>query len=296
MNLNKKGVAATTVCYVMWGFLTIFWKQLSDVNAYYLLAVRIVWATGFCFLLLCCLRQLGAVRQVLRNRRALLLTALAGVFVTINWGSFIIAVNAGHVLQSSLGYYINPLFVILLSTIFFGEKLAKGEWAAIGLAAAGVLVMVVAKGVVPTYALIISGSFVVYGAIKKVAGIDSQVSLFLEVLIIFPLALFYMIFADKTGAGSAVMDAGRLWLLPMAGLVTAVPYLLYGYGVNTIPYSIIGIFQFINPTIQLLVGTLIYHEAFTRYDAVTFCFVWVAVFIFLRARARKDRALRKAQE
>ncbi len=290
----RKGMFTVTACYIAWGVLTIYWKLLGAVNSYYILASRIVWSFAFCLLILGGMGKLREVKKVIcdKNHKPLLLTMLAGVVVCINWGSYIIAVQTGHIVQSSLGYYINPLLVILLSTICFDEKLHKLEWMSILLAAIGVAVLVVASGEVPYLALIIGGSFAVYGAIKKIANIESEVSLAIETATAFPFAVMFVVVSEIHGTGAiGTLHGWQFILLPLAGIITSVPLLLFGYGVRKIPYSMVGILQYVNPTMQLLIGVFLYGEVFTKVQGITFAFIWLAVIFFMRSKLSLNKVI-----
>lgn len=288
----RKGMFTVAACYIAWGVLTIYWKLLGGVNSYYILASRIVWSFVFCLLILSGMGKLQNVKKVIcdKNHKPLLLTMLAGVVVCINWGSYIIAVQTGHIVQSSLGYYINPLLVILLSTICFHEKLHKLEWMSIIVAAIGVAILVIASGEVPYLALIIGGSFAVYGAIKKIANIDSEVSLAIETATAFPFAIIFVVTSELHGTGAiGHLHGWQFILLPLAGIITSVPLLLFGYGVRKIPYSMVGILQYVNPTMQLLIGVLLYGEVFTKVQGITFAFIWLAVIFFMRSKLSPNK-------
>lgn len=290
----RKGMFTVTACYLAWGVLTIYWKLLGTVNSNYILASRIVWSFAFCLLILWRMEKLKDVKKVLcdKNHKPLLLTMLAGIVVCINWGSYIFAVQTGHIVQSSLGYYINPLLVIVLSTIFFHEKLHRLEWLSLLMAAIGVAILVVASGEVPYLALMIGGSFAIYGAIKKSANIDSEVSLAIETATAFPFAFVFILVSEMNGTGAiGSLHGWQFALLPLAGVITSVPLLLFGYGVRMIPYSMVGILQYINPTMQLLIGVFLYGEVFTKTQGITFAFIWIAVIIFMKSKLSSNKVI-----
>ncbi len=294
----RKGMFTVAACYLAWGVLTIYWKLLGAVNSYYILASRIVWSFVFCLLILGATGKLKDVKKVVcdKNHKPLLLTMLAGVVVCINWGSYIIAVHTGHIVQSSLGYYINPLLVIILSTICFHEKLHKLEWFSITLAATGVAIMVIVCGEIPYLALIIGGSFAVYGAIKKIANVDAEVSLAIETATVLPFALLFVVISEMQGTGAiGYLHGWQFILLPLAGIITSVPLLLFGYGVRKIPYSMVGILQYVNPTMQLLIGVLLYGESFTRAHGITFVFIWLAVIFFMKSKLSPNKVTVQAE-
>lgn len=288
---TKRGIVTVTLCYVSWGILVVYWKLLGSVNSYYTLASRIIWSMVFCLLVLGFQGKLKGVHSVLHDRRALLLTMAAGFVVCLNWGSYIVAVQSGYVMESSLGYYINPLITIIVSMICFRERMKIQEWIATGLAALAVMILVIQGGRVPIYALLIGGSFAVYGALKKAANLESTLSLLVETATVFPFALFYIIYAEMTRQGAiGVLDGSKMWLLPLSGIITGAPLLMFGYGVRRIPYSIVGMLMYINPTLQLGLSVFVYKEPFTKTHGITFTLIWIGILVFLHSKWREAKA------
>ncbi|MEG2038073.1 MAG: EamA family transporter RarD, partial [Ruthenibacterium sp.] len=185
----KKGPIYVFVCYALWGLLPVFWKTMSALSPFFVLAMRIVWSLGFISLILACTQGFGKLRAVLNDRHELLLLMVAAVFICINWGGFIWAVSVGRVLDSSLAYYMNPILTILIGTVFFHEKLTKLQWLSVGVTAAGLLITIVRYGEIPWIALIIGLSFTLYGAVKKNVHSDAGTSIFIETLTLAPFAL-----------------------------------------------------------------------------------------------------------
>lgn len=286
----KKEPLYVLACYTLWGLLPVFWKLLGSVDSVYVLATRICWSMLLCGALVLATRSGGALRAVFASPRQLFLYLLCSVAITCNWGFYIYAVASGHIIECSLAYYLNPILSILLGCVFYHERLSPLQWAAAGLAAAGVLIPMVRYGQVPWFALIIGGSFAIYSALKKQIRADSQVSLFMETLWMFPLALGFVLWAELRGAGATGVLHGWQWiLLPLTGVVTSIPLLFFGKGIPHTSLTLSGMFMYINPTLQLLVGVLIYHERFTPTNGLTFAFVAAAVLLFfgdsLRRRA-----------
>lgn len=282
------------LCYILWGLLPVYWKQLSAVNALYILASRIVFSMIFCALLLGLAGQWPQVRALRRDRRQLKLLAWASALITVNWGSYIFAVNSGHILDASLAYYLNPILVILLGAVFFGERLNGRQTAAVVLSAVGVLYAVLSYGKAPVFALVIGGSFALYGAVKKRMAVGSLVSTFLETALVTP--LFLLVLAALEGQGQGALGQLSGWqygLIPLSGVVTSVPLLVYAKGMQRTSLALSGILMYVNPTLQLLIGVFLYHEPFTRAQAVTFLFVWAAVLLFVADSLFWQRAARR---
>ena len=254
----KRGPLYVLTCYILWGVLPVFWKLLAAVDSLYVLAGRIVWSLVFISAILAVRRGFGAVRAVLGDRRELGRLALAGIFVCVNWGSYIWAVNSGHMLDASLAYYMNPILAILLGTVVFRERLTGLQWLSVAVTFTGLVITILRYRQIPWVALIIGGSFAVYGAIKKGVHVDAGVSVFFETLVLSPFALVFMAAAEVRGAGAVGVLHGWQWLLlPAAGVVTTVPLLFFAKGIKSTPMTLSGILMYINPTLQLLVSVLL---------------------------------------
>lgn len=278
---NRRGAfggALVAATYVCWGILPVFWGLLSEVNAVYILSQRIIWSMVFMagYLLLT-----GGFREawaVLRDKNQLFNCLLAGSLCTVNWGVYIYAVTCGQVLESSLGYFIEPVLVGLLGLLVFKERPSFFERITFGFAFIGLIYMVAVNGSFPVLALLIAGSFAVYGAVKKRQHISAQAALFWETLWMTPPALLAMFWIDMHGLGGyAALDIGSFWLLPASGVVTAIPLLLFTAGVREIPYYVSGILMYINPTLQFLMGWLYFHEALDLHRLIAFGFIWFGI-------------------
>lgn len=282
--MQNKGPWLVFLCYFLWGILPVYWKFLTTVDSFLILANRVLWSLVFAVIMLVILRQLGHLRAALADRRTALTLLVSGVLIVINWGSYIIAVNTGHVIDASLAYYLNPLMSILIGCFCFKEQLTGLQKLSVVLAVIGVLYAIVSYGVVPWLALVIGGSFALYGAIKKTVTVDGVTSMAVECLwMTLPaLVLFVVLVAqDATAAEGAAVSWWQWLLLPTTGIVTAAPLFVFGKGIQTTSYSLSGILMYINPTLQLLCGVFLFHEAFTRIHAVMFAFVWAGVVLYL---------------
>lgn len=287
----KKDHLLVLFCYLLWGVLPIFWKLLSAADPVWILANRLFWSLIFCWVIVCVTRQRAALHAVLRQPRQALYLLLCGVVITINWGFYISAISTGHVIESSIAYFMCPIFSVMLGFFFFREKLDFWQWAGVALALAGVLVPVIRYGQVPWYALIIGISFAVYGALKKRVTVDSNVSLFMETLPLAPFALAFMLWQQFSGGGTAPLAPWQIALVPLTGIVTSAPLLLFSKGIRGTPLSLSGILMYLNPVLQLLLGVLLYREEFTGTHALMLTFVLAAVLLFLWRQQRQVRQL-----
>ena len=278
----KKGSLNVLVCYVLWGILPLFWRYLGELSPLCVLGYRILFSLVLTVGYLLLSGQWPETVKVLRDRGEMKRLTASGLAVAVNWGSFIWAVNSGHVLDSSLAYYMYPILSILIGAVFFRERLRGLQWAAVGLMAAGVAVTAVRHGAFPWLALVIGGSFVLYGVIKRGVSCDGAVSLMIESLVTLPLALVLIGAAEGTGRGAAAALHGwQFLLLPAAGAVTAVPLVFFSQGIRETPYTLAGVLMLVNPTFQLLIGVFYMGEDFTVTYAILFAFVWTGLALFM---------------
>jgi len=287
---SRKGALSAFASYVAWGVMPLYWKALAGVPAVQILSHRVVWALVFNVILLSVLRRWSWVRSVIKDGKLLLLLAASSALLSINWLVYIWAVNSGHVVETSLGYFINPLVNVALGVIFFKERLRTGQWLAIASAAAGVIFLTVQNGSLPWIALALAASFGAYGALRKIARLDSLEGLTMETALIAPFAAVFLLFTDVSGSSTSFTQSA---LLLGAGAVTAVPLLLFSVGVRSIPMTTLGLLQYIAPTLQFLIGALIYHEPFDATRAIGFGAVWLALAIYTiegLATRRKSRS------
>ena len=280
--MGKRGPLNVLVCYVLWGLLPLFWQYLGELSPLGVLGYRILFSLVCVAAYLLLARRWPEATAVLRSRREMLRLTASGLVIAVNWGSFIWAVNSGHVLDSSLAYYMYPILSILIGALFFRERLGILQWVAVALMAAGVAVTSVRYGAFPWLALVIGGSFVVYGVIKRQVRCDGAVSLLAESLVTLPLALVLIALTEGAGRGAAGTLHGWQWLLlPAAGAVTALPLVFFSRGIRETPYTLAGVLMLVNPTLQLLIGVFCLGEAFTATHAILFAFVWTGLALFL---------------
>lgn len=276
------------VTFVLWGVLPAYWKIFGDVPALEVLGHRVLWSFVFTLILIAVTGRLGelteTVRRLLKERKKLAGLVLASVLVSSNWLTFIWAVNHDLVVESSLGYYINPLLNVLIGVTVLRERLSLWQAGAVLLAFAGVLYLSLSHGSVPVVALILAGTMSVYGLVKKTTGLSALIGMTLETAVTAPAALFYFIVLYSGGQGYPISFSPVFTALLGAGVVTSTPLIMFAYSLNRLPYSLIGIIQFISPTLTLLMGVFIYGEPFTRAHLISFTFIWSALIIFTVAR------------
>ena len=285
---GKKSILQVFGSYVLWGIFPVFWKMLAELNPVYVLSSRIVWSAVFCLLLLVLTKKTEELKRVLSDSKMRKTLMCSGVAIAVNWGIYIYAVNSGHILDASLAYYLNPLIVIALGFFLFHEKLVVHQWLAIAIAALGILIAVVAYGEVPVFAMVIGTSFAIYGAIKKNVKCDGLISTFVEAAFLTPVALGYILWAEMGNIGAVgTLEGMEFLLIPMSGIVTSIPLLLFSIGVAKVSMSLTGILMYINPTLQLLIGVLLYQETFDLAKAIMFVCVWIGVVLFVSASRKK---------
>jgi len=267
--------------YAAWGLLPVYWKWLHRVALLQLLCHRILWSFLVLFATIVLLHRWRAFYTAILGPRVLRTYLLAALLIGVNWLTYLWAVNAGFIVETSLGYFINPLLSVLLGVLFFRERLRPWQRLPIGLAAAGVVYLAVAYGTVPWIALTLACTFASYGLVKKTAPLGSFYGLTVETGILFLPAVLVLIHAEKTGRG-AFLHAGAVsnLLLIGSGFVTTVPLLMFASAAKRIPLSMVGILQYIAPTLQFLLGVLVYREPFTRTRFIGYGIVWTALIVF----------------
>jgi chloramphenicol-sensitive protein RarD len=277
----NKGFWLAVGAYFTWGLFPMYWKALQRVPALQLLGHRIVWSFLFLILLIFLFRQGKAFRKAIASPRILLVYGIAAVFLAINWLTYVWAVNAGFIVETSLGYFINPLLSMLLGVVILHERLRPFQWIPVGLAAAGVLYLTFAYGNFPWIGLTLALSFGIYGFIKKVAPLGSLHGVTLETMILFVPAAAYLVYAESTGEGVFLHTGALPGLLMIgAGVVTSLPLLMFAAASQRISLFLVGVLQYIAPTMYFLIGVLVYHEPLTAERLTGFAIIWLALILF----------------
>ncbi|GAK01707.1 LOW QUALITY PROTEIN: RarD protein [Geomicrobium sp. JCM 19055] len=293
------GVIGSLLAYFIWGLLPLYWKLTEEVGALETLAHRVVWALLFMLILLIITRQLQAttkeIRLIFKKRKTAIAITAAAVFISINWFVFIFAVNSDRVIEASLGYYINPLMNVLLATVFLKEKLSRNEIIAVAFAFVGVVIMTVYYGYFPWAAFVLALSFCIYGLIKKLVPIGVLTGLTIEHLLVAPFALIYLFYVYTFGESTAsYTQSPTLTLILLgSGIATALPLLLFAYGAKRITFSVIGILQYVAPTLMLIIGVFIFQEPFSSVQFMSFVMIWLGLLIFTTSRMQSTLRLRK---
>ncbi|MBS6524979.1 MAG: EamA family transporter RarD [Peptoniphilaceae bacterium] len=271
------GSLKVLACYLMWAFLVLYWPLFGAMDPLAVLSFRIIFSMLFCLIVMLILGQGPAILALMKDKRQMLFLLLAGITITVNWGGYIIAVMTGRVIDASLAYYMYPIFSIVLGFFIYNERLRPLQWVAFVLAVLGVTVPIIAYGQVPVFAIIIGTSFAFYGAIKKQITASGMLSIFMETLMVVPVALIYLVaFSHLEG-----LTPRDILLIPTMGVVTTVPLLFFAVGMKDTSLSLAGVLMYINPTIQLLLGVFIMGEEFTIIHGWMFAFVWSGVALFL---------------
>ncbi|MFD3445694.1 EamA family transporter RarD [Microbacteriaceae bacterium 4G12] len=288
---QRKGMIYAVISYVIWGVLPIYWKLVDQVNAGEILAHRIVWSFVFMIFVLYVSKQWGAFlaqcKQLFRRPKPFILLFLSAILISGNWFIYIWAVNHGHVIEASLGYYMNPLISILLGMIILKEKLNFWQLASVLLAAIGVAIVTLRYGSFPWIAIALAVSFGLYGLVKKLTSFEAAIGLTFETLITAPIAFVYLIMLQAKGASAFGTTSLSIHLLLIgSGIVTATPLLYFAKGTKLIPLSMIGFLQYIAPTISLVIGVFMFHEHFTKMHMIAFVFIWIALVIFSLAKTK----------
>ncbi len=278
----NKGVLYGIVTYILWGFFPIYWKFLHQVPALQVIGHRISWSFILLVAILLVTRQWKDFQSTALKPKVLGIYAIAGVLLTINWLVYVWGVNAGFIVETSLGYFINPLLSVLLGVVFLRERLRPMQWVPVGIAAIGVIYLTFVYGRLPWIALALAFSFGFYGFVKKLSPLGSLYGLTLETGIVFPIALIYLLFVEVNGTGAFAHDSAFVTaLLIGAGAVTTIPLLLFASAAKQIPLSLVGLLQYIAPTLQFLIGVFLYKEPFDQSHLIGFGIVWVALIIFV---------------
>jgi chloramphenicol-sensitive protein RarD len=264
--------------YVIWGAVILYWPLLAPAKPLEILAHRVLWSLLVVAAILIYQKRVATLKVVLKNRRQRKLLLFASILISFNWGLFIWASMNGHVLDSSLGYYITPLLNVGLGVFFFKEKLRSLQWTAIAIAALAVLVITLALGVVPWVALSLSISFAMYGYVKKLANAEALESLMIETILLTPLAIGYLMWLQFNG-GNTFFGYGldHTLLMASSGIVTALPLLAFGVAVVRLPFTTLGMLQYIGPTIQFFIGIWLTQEAMPTQRFAGFVLTWVAL-------------------
>ena len=288
----RAGLAYGVAAYALWGVMPIYFRQLASIPSLDIVAHRIVWSLLILGFLLTVARAWDQVAAAIRNRRILLTLLLTSVLIGTNWLLYVYAINNGHILAGSLGYYLNPLANILLGRFLLGEALSRRQWAAVGIAGAGVAVLAAGAGETLWISLILCFSFATYGLLRKVIAVDSLAGLSIETALLFPIALGWLLLGGATGRPMFDHSATTNAYLIAAGIVSTVPLLCFTAAARRLPYSTVGMLQFLAPTLQFFLAVGLYGEKFSTAHAIAFGAIWVALALYASSLLSERRANR----
>ncbi|MEO6471231.1 MAG: EamA family transporter RarD [Aeromicrobium sp.] len=298
MKESRTGIVLGAAAYLCWGFFPLYWPLLDPASSVEILAHRVVWSLVFCAFLLTVTSKWANFRAIWTERRLLPILALASVAVAINWGVFIYGVTNDHVIETSLGYFINPLVTVLLGVFILGEKLRPIQWSAVGVGFLAVVILTVDYGRLPIIALAVAFSFATYGFLKKKANLGAVEGLTMETAILSPVALLFLIGLQIHGSLTFGHEGIKnVLLLALTGVVTAIPLLLFSGAATRLSLTTVGLLQYLGPIVQFILGLLVFGEDMTSARWIGFVLVWLALVIFTAdAVANRRRTLSQSAE
>jgi chloramphenicol-sensitive protein RarD len=289
-NHSGRGLTLGVAAYALWGVLPIYFKAIAEVGAVDIVAHRVLWSVPFLAMLMAVLGGFGEVRLALRSRRTLAFLTATATLIAINWLLYVYAVTSGHILASSLGYYLNPLINVLMGRVLLKERLSGLQWAAVAIAAAGIAGLAIQALGQLWISLALAISFATYGLLRKIAPVEAVAGLAVETGLLFPIALLWLGWGIAAGQ-PAFGPGNRDWaLLLFAGIATTVPLILFTAAARRLAYSTLGMLQFIAPTLQFLCAVFLYGEQFTRWHALAFGSIWLALVLYVAALIRAPKS------
>ena len=288
---TPKGFALGLTAYLLWGFLPLYMKAVAHIPAAEIIAHRVLWSIPVAAAVLIWLGRTGDLKTALRSPRTVAMAALTAALISVNWGIYVWAIASGHALEAALGYYINPLFSVFLGAVLLGERVRPLQWIAIALAGAAVLVLTIENGTIPYASLSLTVTWGFYAYFKKSLPVGPNQGFLLEILLLAPAALAYVVWLEATGAGHFLAGhAPDMWLILGLGLVTAGPLMIYGNAAKLLRLSTIGIMQYIAPTMILLLAVFLFGEPFGTARAIAFPMIWAALALYTWSMVRARRA------
>jgi len=294
MHINK-GLVYALSAYVWWGLVPIFWKQLSHVDSIEIVMHRMVWACVLVTALVVLMGQRRELMALFSQPKILWRLFLASSVISINWGVFIWAVNTGHMVETSMGYFINPLISVAFGVLVFSECLRKGQMFALAIAASAVVYLIVAYGELPWISLVLASTFALYSLAKKTISVPATHGMSVETLFFFVPALVYLSIIQAQGDGSFFDGPSNWWMLILGGLFTLIPLVLFAAAAKRVSMTVLGMSQYIGPTLQLIIGVFLYNEPFGSERAIAFGLIWVALFIYTFDQLKYQRQAKREQ-
>ena len=296
MSEGRKGFLFGLSAYALWGVFPLYWTLMEPAGAFEQLGHRIVWSAVFMVALATLLSRRAQLRQVVASPRTLRLLVIAAVTISVNWGVFIWGVNNGHVVETSLGYFINPLVTVLAGVLVLGERLRRLQWAAVALAGVAVAGLTVSYGRPPWVALTLAFSFATYGLVRKQANVGAVEGLAVETMLVGPVALGWLIWLQGSGGSTALVDPPwHLLLLASTGIITSLPLLCFGAAATRVPLTTLGLLQYLAPTLHLVLGVWVFHEPMPLDRLLGFCVIWAGLALFTVDALRHQHQRRVAR-
>lgn len=294
-NQTRSGIFSAVAAYVMWGIAPLYFNLLSDVGADEIMVHRVVWSSLFLFVIVIVLGKFHHLVTLVKNKAIIAKLILTAAILATNWFLFIWAVNNDHILDASLGYYINPLFNVALGMIFLGERLRRWQLVAVALAVLGVLIQVILLGTIPVISLVLASTFGVYGLLRKKLHVDSFVGLLVESCLMLPIALIYWQFFLSTSSSNLLDNSAYLnSMLVLAGIVTTAPLLCFTAAAKRLTLASLGFFQYIGPSLMFLLATFHFNEPLAPEKLVTFALIWLALVVYSLDSITNKRRIKKA--
>jgi len=290
----KQGLLFAFAAYIMWGIAPLYFKALVGVDAIDILLHRVIWSFAFILLMIVGVTGFSKIKLLLQSPKKLGLLTITSIIIAFNWLLFIWAINNDHMLDASLGYYINPLLNVVLGTVFLGERLRKLQWIAVAIAFSAVMVEIISFGSIPWISLALASSFGMYGLMRKKINVDAISGLFFETLFLLPFALIYVFAIDSHSLGLLTSNWQFTVLIVSAGVVTTLPLLAFSAAAIRIPLSTLGFVQYIGPSLMLLLAVFLYDEPFAMAKMFTFSLIWIALVVYTFDSVKTNLKKRKA--
>jgi len=293
---SRLSLVCAILAYTIWGLLPIYWRQVASVDSVEIVVHRMLWSFVFVIVYIVFVRRWHEFVALCRQPAVLARLLLASTVISINWGMYIWAVNAEHIIETSMGYFINPLITVLFGVVFFAERLRKMQWLALALVAAGILYLVIAHGKIPYIALVLSMSFAIYGVLKKTIQVPAALGMGVETGLLMLPALLYLLYLHRQSTLSFGQDLTIDGFLILGGLVTLAPLLLFAAAAKVLSLTALGMTQYIGPTLQLLIGVYLYNEPFDTNWRIAFGMIWSALVIYTVDQIQHETKRRRARQ
>lgn len=290
-NQYKKGLTSALICGFLWGVFPIYWNALKPIDSYTIILYRITLMSIICFFV--CLHTMGlkkAYKPMFESKRSFFLYLISGIIITVNWSIYILSVNAGYVIQTSMGYFLEPLIVCLFGMVFYHERVNRYKKAAMLLAVLGLIVLIIGYRQLPVIAVGLGFSFAVYAAVKKQIKINPIQSLLLETTFVMPVTLILILYKELTDSGALAAAGGsKFFLLMFSGIVTALPLALFSYAASHLPLVTLGLTDYFSPSISLIIGIFVFREAFDSVQFSAFVLIWIGLIFFTYGEVKEHR-------